>query len=77
MNVAAWSLQSPQTGETWHYLVEQATATALAIRAGLADDLQLGGQASASATRPSTMASPTTFTIEGATAACPWVGLKT
>jgi hypothetical protein len=62
--------------DIWAIVGAQAT-TALAIRAGLADDLQLGGQASASATRPSTMASPTTFTVEGATAACPWVGLQT
>jgi hypothetical protein len=62
--------------DIWAIVGAQAT-TALAIRAGLADDLQLGGQASRAATRPSTMASPETFTIEGATAACPWVGLRT
>lgn len=62
--------------DIWVVFGAQAT-TALAVRAGLADDLQLGGQASVAATRPSTMATPTTFTIEGATAACPWVGLQT
>lgn len=62
--------------DIWVVFGAQAT-TALAVRAGLADDLQIGGQASVAATRPSTMASPTTFTIEGATAACPWVGLQT
>jgi hypothetical protein len=62
--------------DIWAIVGAQAT-TALAVRAGLADDLQLGGQASAAATRPSTMGAGTTFTIEGATAACPWVGLQT
>ena len=62
--------------DIWVVFGAQAT-TALVVRAGLADDLQLGGQASIAATRPSTMASPTVFTIEGATAACPWVGLQT
>lgn len=61
--------------DIWVLIGNQAT-TAVAVRAGLADDLQLGGQASA-VVRPSTMGSPQAFTIEGATAACPWVGLQT
>jgi hypothetical protein len=57
----------------WAVIGNQAT-TAAVIRAGLADDLQVGTQASA-VVRPSLMATPQAFTLEGATVACPWIAM--
>lgn len=57
----------------WAIIGNQAT-TAAVIRGGLADDLQAGTQASV-VVRPSLMATPQTFTLEGATAVCPWIAM--
>lgn len=60
--------------DLWVLLGAQA-GTGLTVRAqSIADDTQVGVQVTATA-RPSTMAAPTTFTLEGATILAPWVSL--
>jgi hypothetical protein len=58
--------------ELWAVFGAQAT-TALRVRAGLADDLQSGTYASLASTRPSTVTSPTAWTLAGATDEVPWI----
>jgi hypothetical protein len=55
----------------WIVLGDQATTTMI-IRAGLADDIQTGIFATISG-RPSTITSPTAWTLAGNTIAVPWV----
>lgn len=56
----------------WAAIGNQATTVAV-TRGGLADDLQSGVLASLAATRISTVASPTTWTLAGATVVVPWI----
>lgn len=68
----AVSLAGCQAGDDlWAIFGNQAT-TIFIVRAGLADDLQVGYQATA-AVRPSTMGAGTAFTLEAAAIVAPWV----
>lgn len=64
-----------EVGDDVWVLIGNAATTAGIVRAGLADDLQVGFNVSAAA-RPSTMAAATSFAVEGATAAALWVAIE-
>ncbi|MGD9674490.1 MAG: hypothetical protein AB7U98_13540 [Candidatus Nitrosocosmicus sp.] len=74
INVA--SGQSINPGDDLWVIIGNAATTAAVVRAAsIADDIQVGQQASV-ASRPSTIVgTPTAFTIEGATTLAAWVGL--
>lgn len=68
------ALTTPTTigQDLWCVFGAQAT-TVLAVRAGLADDIQSGIYANKTSTRPSTVTSPTGWTLGNATDAIPWI----
>jgi len=58
--------------DLWCVFGAQAT-TALRVRGSLADDIQSGTYANLTSTRPSTVASPTAWTLGNATDPIPWI----
>jgi len=68
------SVNIAATAHCWLVYGSQA-ATPFTVRGGLGDPLTTGRHAFAAATRPSTMASPTTFTATSSATVAAWVGV--
>jgi hypothetical protein len=59
----------------WALLGQQAT-TLYELRRGIGDGISIGFMQIADATRPSTMANPTTFTLSSASGSAIWIGCQ-